>query len=58
MIGADAFPLDKFPQLATINEPKSIVICVLLALAGFAASFLLAKLDEAPTRVAFLGFFR
>ena len=46
MIGADAFPLDKFPQLATINEPKSIVICVLLALAGFAASFLLAKLDE------------
>lgn len=46
MIGADAFPLDKFPQLATINEPKSIIICVLLALAGFAASFLLAKLDE------------
>ena len=46
MIGADAFPLDRFPQLATINEPKSIIICVLLALAGFAASYLLAKLDE------------
>ncbi len=46
MIGADAFSLDKFPQLATVNEPKTIIICVLLALVGFAASFLLAKLDE------------
>ncbi|NLA80206.1 MAG: DUF368 domain-containing protein [Chloroflexi bacterium] len=46
MIGADAFPLDKFPQLATVNEPKTIIICVLLAIAGFAASFILAKLDE------------
>lgn len=46
MIGADVFPLDKFPQLATVNEPKTIIICVLLAIAGFAASFTLAKLDE------------
>ena len=46
MIGADAFPLDKFPQLANVNEPKTIIICVLLAIAGFAASFILAKLDE------------
>ena len=46
MIGADVFPLDKFPQLATVNEPKTIIICVLLAIAGFAASFILAKLDE------------
>ncbi len=46
MIGADVFPLAKFPQLAAVNEPKTIIICVLLAIAGFAASFILAKLDE------------
>ncbi len=59
MIGADAFPLDKFPQLATINEPKSIIICVLLALAGFAASFCLPNLTRSThTSRFFLGFFR
>ncbi len=46
MIGADVFPLAKFPQLAAVNEPKTIIICVLLAIAGFTASFILAKLDE------------
>lgn len=46
MIGADAFPLEKFPQLAKVNEPKTVIVCVLLTLVGFAASFLLAKLDE------------
>ena len=46
MIGADTFEITKYPGLANINEAKSIIICVLLAVAGFAASFLLAKLDE------------